>query len=100
MFRMLDGAWRHTKENGYVIINIMDPKIGSRRYHACDDMVDHMVGKNGANFLGQIGMRIKQRPKKMEGLQEYLKLDYIENVWCFGKGVDSLPRSNSLMNFF
>lgn len=100
MFRMLDGAWKHTKDGGYVIINIMDPKIGSKRYYACDDMVDHMVEKNKANFIGQIGMRIKQRPKKMEGLQEFLKLDYIENVWCFGKGVGAIPRPNSLESFF
>ena len=100
MFRMLDGAWNHTKDNGFVIINIMDPKIGSKRHYACDDMVDYMVDKKKANFLGQIGMRIKQRPKKMEGLQEFLKLDYIENVWCFGKGTGSISKPNSLENFF
>jgi hypothetical protein len=62
-------------------------------------MVDYMVDKKSASFMGQIGMRIKQRPKKMEGLQEYLQLDYIENIWCFGKGVSSLPTTSDLESF-
>jgi len=99
LLKMLDSAWDNTRDGGYIMINMMDPKIGSRRYYACDDMVDYMVDKKSASFMGQIGMRIKQRPKKMEGLQEYLQLDYIENIWCFGKGVSSLPTTSDLESF-
>ena len=64
----------------------MDPKIKGTRYHSCDDLVDHIP-----NFIGQIGMRIMQRPqgknkfKTKEELLEFMNKLYIENVWCFGK---------------
>jgi uncharacterized protein YnzC (UPF0291/DUF896 family) len=41
--------------------------------------------------MGQIGMRIMQRPKSdklfesEEAKQEFMNKTYIENVWCFAK---------------
>ena len=67
--------------------NIMDPKIKGKRYRSCDELVDSLQ----PNFLGQIGMRIMQRPqgknkfKTKEELVEFMNKLYIENVWCFGK---------------
>ena len=72
---------------GFLMTNIMDPKIKGTRYHSCDELVDHLQ----PNFLGQIGMRIMQRPqgknkfKTKEELVEFMNKLYIENVWCFGK---------------
>jgi hypothetical protein len=69
-----------------MMINIMDPTIKGKRYRTCDEMVDYITSIGG-NFIGQIGMKIKQRPKKMEkgDLLEHLSADFIENIWCFSK---------------
>jgi hypothetical protein len=74
-------------ENGFLMVNIMDPKIKGTRYRSCDELVDSLQ----PHFLGQIGMRIMQRPqgknkfKTKEELVEFMNKLYIENVWCFGK---------------
>ena len=46
-------------ENGFLFVNIMDPKIKGKRYHSCDELVDSLE----EYFIGQIGMRIMQRPQ-------------------------------------
>lgn len=73
-------------DNGYQLVNIMDPKIKTKRYYASDDLIDDMVS-NGANFCGQIGMRIMQRPKNIpkDQLDEFMNKVYIEPVWVFSK---------------
>ena len=74
-------------ENGFLMVNIMDPKIKGTRYRSSDELVDSLQ----PHFLGQIGMRIMQRPqgknkfKTKEELIEFMNKLYIENVWCFGK---------------
>ena len=96
-FPMLRGAWKVTNKKGFVFINIMDPVIKGKRYRTCDELVDFMKDDLKANFLGQLGMRIKQRPKKMEsGLNEFFKKDFIENIWCFGKSNGILQLNGSL----
>ena len=80
-------SFNSLSENGFLMTNIMDPKIKGTRYRSCDDLVDHLQ----PHFLGQIGMRIMQRPqgknkfKTKEELVEFMNKLYIENVWCFGK---------------
>ena len=72
---------------GHMFINIMDPTIKGKRYYSSDELVDSL--KN--NFVGQIGMRIMQRPKSdklfesEEEKAEFMNRIYIENVWCFSK---------------
>lgn len=91
LFPMLKNAWQVINDGGYVMINIMDPVISGVRYRTCDEMVDFMKDELNAKFIGQIGMRIKQRPKKMQsGLKDFLKGVFIENIWCFGKNVDTI----------
>jgi len=74
-------------EKGFLMTNIMDPKIKNVRYYSCDELVDHLQ----PDFLGQVGMRIMQRPQgknkfeTKEDLVEFMNKTYIENVWCFGK---------------
>ena len=71
----------------YTFVNIMDPKIKNVRYRSGDELVD----KFSDVFLGQIGMKIRQRPKSdklFENEEEKRKFEsatYIENVWCFGE---------------
>ena len=72
---------------GHMFINIMDPTIKGKRYYSSDELVDSLK----ENFVGQIGMRIMQRPKSdklfssEEEKAEFMNRIYIENVWCFSK---------------
>lgn len=80
-------------DKGVMLINILDPKIKSKRYRSGDELVDMLKD----NFMGQIGMRIMQRPqgaavfKDEEGnfdkqkMDEFMNKIYIENVWYFAK---------------
>ena len=84
------------------MINIMDPMVYGKRYRTCDQMVDHMINI-GANFDGQIGMRIKQRPKNIDSakLKKHLDNTFIENIWCFSKnGFDLSPGFATLEGLF
>ena len=71
----------------HTFINIMDPTIKGKRYYSCDEL----VGSLKDNFVGQIGMRIMQRPKSdklfenEEEKKEFMNRTYIENIWCFSK---------------
>ena len=85
-----------------MMINIMDPQIKTKRFRTCDQMVDHIV-ELGGKFDGQVGMRIKQRPKDIdtEELKKYLVTTYIENVWCFSKnGFDLSHKPATLESLF
>ena len=74
----------------FMFVNIMDPKIKGTRYRSSDELVDRFKDK----FLGQIGMRIMQRPqgtkkfKTKEELNVFMAMTYIENIWCFGEKTD------------
>ena len=80
-------SFNSLSDNGFLITNIMDPKIKGTRYRSCDELVDSLQ----PHFCGQIGMRIMQRPQgknkfeTKEELIEFMGKHYIENVWCFSK---------------
>jgi hypothetical protein len=93
-----------------MFVNIMDPKIHGVRYRSGDELVDKFKDK----FLGQIGMRIMQRPQgkavfndedgkfSKEKLDEHMNKMFIENVWCFGPETDLFKNSRvaTLEDFF
>ena len=90
----------------HTIINIMDPQVKGKRYRSCDEVVDMLKD----NFVGQIGMRIMQRPKSdklfetEKDKQEFMNKTFIENVWCFSKDKNfdlfSTARKGTLDSFF
>jgi len=88
----------------FMFVNIMDPKIHNVRYRSGDELVDKFRDK----FLGQIGMRIMQRPKsdtlfKSEKEKaDFMNKMFIENVWCFGPETDLFKNSRkaTLDDFF
>ena len=83
-------AEKTMNKSKYMFVNIMDPKIKGTRYRSSDELVDRYKDK----FLGQIGMRIMQRPqgnkkfKTKEELNIFMAMMYIENIWCFGEKTD------------
>ena len=90
----------------HTLINIMDPTIKGKRYKSCDEVVDMLKD----NFVGQIGMRIMQRPKSdklfetEKDKQDFMNKTFIENIWCFSKdkNVDLFKsiRKGTLDSFF
>jgi len=83
---VMTACYRSLKDDGLMLINIMDPTIDGTRYNTCDQLVDHVISIGGY-FDGQIGMRIKQRPKNIDAksLNKHLLNTFIENIWCFSK---------------
>jgi len=104
-------AEKSMKVSRFMFCNIMDPKIKGTRYRSGDELVNKLKDK----FLGQIGMRIMQRPQgkavfkdedgnfSKEKLDENMNKMFIENVWCFGdKDLDLFrySRKATLDEFF
>ena len=88
-------AEKTLSKSKYMFVNIMDPKIKTVRYKSSDELVDRFKDK----FLGQVGMRIMQRPqgtkkfKTKEELNIFMAKTYIENIWCFGEKIDLFKTS-------
>ena len=88
----------------FMFVNIMDPKIKGKRYRSGDELVDRLKDK----FMGQIGMRIMQRPKSdtlfkdEKEKADFMNKMFIENVWCFGPKTDLFKNSRkaTLDEFF
>ena len=99
-------SFKSLSSKGHMFINIMDPKVKNNRYRSCDELVDSLK----EHFVGQIGMRIMQRPKSdklfesEQAKQEFMNKTFIENVWCFAKdkNVDLFKsaRKGTLDSFF
>jgi len=104
-------AEKSMKVSRFMFCNIMDPKIKGTRYRSSDELVNRLKDK----FLGQIGMRIMQRPQgkavfkdedgnfSKEQLDEHMNRMFIENIWCFGdKDLDLFrySRKSTLDEFF
>ncbi len=99
-----ENSFKSLSDDGFLLTNIMDPKVNGTRYRASDAL----VGSLKEHFMGQIGMKIVQRPKS--GVKDKVKIEehmnrvYIENVWCFGKNKEfdffRHKRRASLENLF
>jgi len=89
-------SFESLSDNGVLMVNILDPKIKGKRYRSGDELVDSMKD----DFMGQVGMRIMQRPQgksvfsdddgkfDKDKMNEFMKKVYIENIWYFGKNKD------------
>ncbi len=93
-------AFEKLSPGGWLMVNIMDPKVKGNRYKACDNLVNDLK----EFFKGQIGMRIMSRPKSIKSFEgdtheerkekydEWQAKWFVESVWCFqkpgGKDVD------------
>ena len=75
------------KDGGIQIVNIQDPVVNKSRYYASDDLIEYLNNRTECKFLGNLGMRIMQRPKNIskDKLHDLFGKYYIEPCWCFGK---------------
>jgi len=97
-------AEKTMKVSKFMFVNIMDPKIKGVRYRSGDELVNKLKDK----FMGQIGMRIMQRPKSdtlfkdEQEKADFMNKIFIENVWCFGPETDLFKNSRkaTLDEFF
>tara|TARA_Y100000034_G_scaffold64850_1_gene78492 strand:- start:1080 stop:2447 length:1368 start_codon:yes stop_codon:yes gene_type:complete len=101
----LQKTWESITDDGYMCINITEPKVQGKTYSICDDMVDFVGQNDDSNFLGMVGLRFMQRPiasrywSKSEGSKvydiedkvkkkEYYDTVFIEPIWIFRKNND------------
>ena len=88
-------AEKTMSKSKFMFVNIMDPKIKGTRYRSSDELIEKFKDK----FLGQIGMRIRQRPKSDKLFKDdkekadFMAKTYIENIWCFGEKIDLFKTS-------
>jgi len=101
-FPTLQKTWESIIDDGYMCINITEPKVRGKIYGLCDDMVDSVKQNDDCNFLGMAGLRLMQRPqgyryitKTPEGnvvdekkKKEYYDTVFIEPIWVFRKNND------------
>jgi hypothetical protein len=90
-------------DGGLNIVNIQDPKIKKARHRASDDLIDDLTTKySDCSFIGNLGMRIMQRPKNIskQDLLNHFDQLYIEPMWVFGKNRDYfMKKSEGLLDF-
>ena len=65
-------SFNSLSDNGFLLTNIMDPKVKGVRHRSGDELVDSLH----EHWLGQVGMRIMQRP---QGKNVSLRLT--KNLW-------------------
>jgi hypothetical protein len=98
-FRVNRAVWSTLADGGYMMLNIIDPRTGSKRMPLCDDMVDDILTYGGSNYLGKIGMRMQARPHAIVGTPK--NSIFVEPVWVFRKGTDRYsPALTSLQDLF
>ena len=100
-------TWSAIKDDGYMCINITEPKVKGTVHKLCDDFVDTMIKEPDCNFLGQVGMRMMQRPNTVkyesEDRMEFYDRIYTEPVWMFRKNNEEHPfpfERGTLESFF
>lgn len=97
-------TFEYLSEGGIQIVNIQDPKVHNKRYYASDDLINDLTTKyKDCNFVGNLGMRMMQRPKNInkEDLLDLYSKIYIEPCWVFGKNRTSfdMTESGGLLDF-
>jgi hypothetical protein len=86
-FRVNEMIWKTLKDNAYMMINIIEPRIqNGKRLNLCDDMVDNILTYNGANYLGKIGMRMQARPHAI--VNTIKNSVFVEPIWVFRKNTN------------
>lgn len=96
-FKVTEMVWPTIRKDGYMMINIIEPRgKNGKRFNLCDDMVETFEKFEDCHYVGKIGMRMMARPNAKE-----LKSVFIEPIWTFRKGTSEYPKheENSIDNF-
>lgn len=96
-FEVTKKVWNTIKDNGFMMINIIEPRsVGNKRLNLCDDMVDYFKNFKKSYYLGKIGMRMAARPNADE-----LADVFIEPIWVFRKNNKNyIENSNNTIDKF
>ena len=91
-FKVTEMVWPTIVDDGFMMINIIEPRgKNGKRFGLCDDMVESFGKFDKCSYIGKIGMRMMARPHAKE-----LKGVFIEPVWTFRKNNDQYIKSNNV----
>jgi len=98
-FKVSRDVWKTIKKNGFMMINIIEPRSKGKTYNLCDDMVDTFRTFDQCHYIGKIGMRMMARPNVDK---EELSGVFIEPIWVFRKDNSSYidTAESNLEQFF
>lgn len=98
-FKVNRMIWDTIKDDGYMMLNIIEPRIAKgTRLNLCDDMVDDILTYPNAHYLGKIGMRMQARPHAIVSASK--NSVFVEPVWVFRKNNDEYPVTNTFNSLF
>lgn len=92
-FKVNRYIWDTLKDDAYMMINIIEPRINNgTRLNLCDDMVDDILTYPKAHYLGKIGMRLQARPHAIVEAEK--NSVFIEPIWVFRKNNNNYIGNN------
>lgn len=97
-FRVNRRVWDTLKDDAYMMINIIEPRINNgKRLNLCDDMVDDIKSYPNAYYIGKIGMRLQARPHNIVEAEK--NSVFVEPIWVFRKGTGEYENNIRLFDF-
>lgn len=87
LFKTIENINEIVIENGIFALNIFDVETKKgNRFEICEKLNRFMKKEMKFNYLGYVGMRMKQRPKTFgENKDAYMASYYVEPIWIFQK---------------
>ena len=82
-FHVTKTVWKTIRKNGYMMLNIIEPSSGGKRFALCDSLVEFCETLPKCNYVGEIGMRMMGRPNT-----DSVHTVFIEPIWTFMKGTN------------
>ena len=97
-FKVNRSVWDTLKDDAYMMINIIEPRINNgTRLNLCDDMVDDILTYPNAHYLGKIGMRLQARPHAIVEAEK--NSVFVEPIWVFRKNNATYLNTERLFEF-
>jgi hypothetical protein len=97
-FKVNRSVWDTLKDDAYMMINIIEPRINNgTRLNLCDDMVNDILTYSNAHYLGKIGMRLQARPHAIVEAEK--NSVFVEPIWVFRKNNATYLNTERLFEF-
>lgn len=86
LFKSIDNALPVLSSNAIIALNIINIGNGKKTLPICEELYDFLLKKD-FNYLGYVGLRMKQRPKNINKNKntDYMNSYYVEPIWIFKK---------------